>query len=188
MRSKDGRRFLSIAMPMKYCGSVSALATLLRDLHTRTMIRTLGIAAVVLSAFLLLRAEPVVAEPPAKSMQVYKSPTCGCCTKWVDHVKSKGYEVSVSDIADVNPVKRELGVPPGSASCHTAFIGGYFVEGHVPVEDITRLLTERPNIAGIAVPGMPIGSPGMEGPNPQAYKVLAVKRDGKLEVFAEHRP
>lgn len=125
------------------------------------------------------------AGPPA--VQVYKSPTCGCCVKWVEHLRSRGYQVTVSDVPDVSPVKRELGVPPGAASCHTAFIGGYFVEGHVPAEDVARLLATHPDLAGIAVPGMPIGSPGMEGPNPQPYSVLAVHRDGRITVFAEHR-
>ena len=83
---------------------------------------------------------------------------------------------------------RALGVPPEAASCHTAVIGGYFIEGHVPAEDITRLLDEHPDISGLAVPGMPIGSPGMEGPNPQAYSVLAVQKDGKSKVFAQHGP
>lgn len=121
-------------------------------------------------------------------MQVYKSPTCGCCQKWVDHLRSRGYNVTVSDVSDVSRVKRDLGVPSGASSCHTALVGGYFIEGHVPEEDISRLLAERPNIAGLAVPGMPIGSPGMEGPNPQAYSVFAVHKDGKVTVFAEHRP
>jgi hypothetical protein len=85
-------------------------------------------------------------------------------------------------------MKRQLGVPSGVSSCHTAVIGGYFIEGHVPAEDISRLLAEHPDIAGLAVPGMPIGSPGMEGPGPVPYSVLAVQKDGKLEVFAEHRP
>jgi len=127
-------------------------------------------------------------EAAPQMMQVYKSPTCSCCQKWVDYVQKRGYQVTVSNVSDLNSVKRELGVPSGASSCHTAVIGGYFIEGHVPEEDISRLLTERPNISGLAVPGMPIGSPGMEGPNPQPYTVFAVQKDGKLTVFAEHRP
>jgi hypothetical protein len=152
----------------------------------RRIFRILGIGVLVLTASLALPARLASAEP--QTMQVYKSPTCGCCKKWVEHVRSKGYTVTVSDVPDVSPVKRELGVPSGASSCHTAFIGGYFVEGHVPVEDVDRLLREKPDIAGLAVPGMPIGSPGMEGPNPQAYSTLAVQKDGKLKVFADHRP
>ena len=150
------------------------------------MIRISGIGTLVLAAWLVLLAHPAEADPQA--IQVYKSPTCGCCQKWVDHLRSRSYTVTVSDVPDVGRVKRDLGVPSGASSCHTALVGGYFIEGHVPEEDISRLLAERPNIAGLAVPGMPIGSPGMEGPNPQAYSVLAVHKDGKVTVFAEHRP
>ena len=122
-------------------------------------------------------------------MQVYKSSTCNCCVKWIDHVKARGYAVTANDVADLEQVKQELGVPRGAASCHTAVIGGYVIEGHVPIEDITRLLAEKPkDVVVLAVPGMPIGSPGMEGPNPERYQTLAVKKDGKLEVFAEHGP
>jgi hypothetical protein len=150
------------------------------------MIRISEIGTLVLAAWLVLLAHPAEADPQA--MQVYKSPACGCCQKWVDHLRSRGYNVTVSDMLDVSRVKRDLGVPSGASSCHTALVGGYFIEGHVPEEDISRLLAERPNIAGLAVPGMPIGSPGMEGPNPRAYSVLAVHKDGKVTVFAEHRP
>ena len=150
------------------------------------MIRISGIGTLVLAAWLVLLAHPAEADPQA--MQVYKSPTCGCCQKWVDYLRSRGYTVTVSDVPDVGRVKRDLGVPSSASSCHTALVGGYFIEGHVPEQDISRLLAERPNIAGLAVPGMPIGSPGMEGPNPHAYSVLAVHKDGKVTVFAEHRP
>jgi hypothetical protein len=150
------------------------------------MLKTLRVGVFVLAACLVLRVHPVEADPQV--MQVYKSRTCGCCQKWVDHVRGGGYQVTVSDLADLTPVKRQLGVPSGASSCHTAVVGGYFIEGHVPAEDISRLLAEHPDIAGLAVPGMPIGSPGMEGPNAVPYSVLAVRKDGKLEVFADHRP
>ena len=141
----------------------------------------------LLAALLLVLPAPLLAEPPP--MQVYKTPTCNCCQKWVDYVKARGYVVTVNDVTDLAPVKQELGVPRGATSCHTAVIGGYVVEGHVPVEDITRLLAEKPkDVLGITVPGMPIGSPGMEGPNAERYQTLAVKKDGKLMVFAEHAP
>jgi len=122
------------------------------------------------------------------SVMVYKSPTCGCCSKWIEHLEGNGFEVRSKDIADVTPVKRMNGVPGNLASCHTAIVGGYFVEGHVPAEDVMKLLEERPEIAGLAVPRMPVGSPGMEGPNPVAYSVLAVKKDGSVEVFSSHGP
>ncbi len=121
-------------------------------------------------------------------VMVYKTPTCGCCSKWVDHLEANGFKVKSKNLADVSPVKRMNGVPLQLSSCHTAIIGGYFVEGHVPAEDVKRLLKERPDVAGIAVPRMPEGSPGMEGPNPEPYSVLAVKKDGSIEVFARHGP
>jgi len=150
------------------------------------MKKTLHLGALVFAASLAFRAHPVEADPQV--VHVYKSATCGCCQKWVDHVRSQGYTVTVENVADVAPVKRNLGVPSTTQSCHTAVVSSYYVEGHVPAEDIARLLAEHPDIAGLAVPGMPIGSPGMEGPNPQSYRVLAVHKDGKVDVFAEHRP
>ena len=147
------------------------------------MRNVIRIAALV--TLLAVRAQAGDADP--KAVHVYKSPTCGCCQKWVEHLKSRGFTVDVSNVPDVNPVKKELGVPAGASSCHTAVVEGYFVEGHVPGEDVERLLAERPkDVVGLAVPGMPVGSPGMEGPNPQKYSVLAVQKDGKLKVFADH--
>jgi hypothetical protein len=150
------------------------------------MTRLAGLGALVLASWLALDANPAAAGPP--EVHVYKSATCSCCQKWVEHLRKKGYEVTVSDVPDVRPVKRDLGVPPAMSSCHTASVGNYFIEGHVPEADIARLLAEHPDIAGLAVPGMPIGSPGMEGPNPQAYSVFAVGKDGKPSVFAKHEP
>ena len=122
----------------------------------------------------------------APVMTVYKTPTCGCCKSWVEHVQAHGYRVAVRDTADVGPVKAMLGVPRQLGSCHTAVIGGYVVEGHVPAELIDKLLRERPRIAGIAVPGMPVGSPGMEVPGrtPDHYDVLSFDRAGKVAVYA----
>lgn len=142
----------------------------------------------VLTAALLLwiaLGSSSAAEPT--EVQVYKTPTCGCCAKWVDHLRDNGFSVSVTDLKDVTPIKLENGVPRRLASCHTAITEGYIVEGHVPAEDIRRLLDERPKVSGLAVPGMPIGSPGMEGPNPKRYKVLSFGADG-TRVFAEHGP
>ena len=117
---------------------------------------------------------------------VYKSPTCGCCTGWIEHLREAGYSVETVDMtayADLQAVKGSQGVPSDLGSCHTAVIDGYTVEGHVPGDVIARLLQERPEIKGIAVPGMPIGSPGMEGPNPQPYQVIAFTADGQRSVF-----
>ena len=115
---------------------------------------------------------------------VYKSPTCGCCGKWVQHMEQAGFNVEVQDRQDLIPIKKELGVPGRLQSCHTAKVGGYLVEGHVPADLIQRMLKERPDIRGLAVPGMPMGSPGMEGPHKDAYDVLAVQHDGRTEIYA----
>lgn len=122
--------------------------------------------------------------PPVK-MVVYKSPTCGCCQKWVEHVQAAGFQVEVRDTADVTPVKNENGLPQHLASCHTALVDGYVIEGHVPADVIRRLLAERPQVTGIAVPGMPMGSPGMEGPISQRYDVLTFDKAGKTTVYAK---
>ena len=144
------------------------------------------IPTLVLAAALSLAA-PAAWADNAKVV-VYKSPTCGCCTKWMDHLEENDIDVESQDVRDVSPIKRANGVPPGMTACHTALAGGYFIEGHVPAEDVKRLLKERPEIAGLTVPGMPIGSPGMEGPHPERYRVFAVGRDGKLSTFATHGP
>ena len=123
----------------------------------------------------------------ATRMVVYKSPTCGCCANWVEHMRDAGFAVEVHDTADVAPVKHDHGVPGHLGSCHTAVVDGYVIEGHVPVEDIQRLLAERPEVAGIAVPGMPVGSPGMEmGSRKDPYDVVAFTKGGGVSVFASH--
>ena len=119
---------------------------------------------------------------------VYKSPTCGCCNGWIEHLEAAGFAVDARDVRDLMTVKVDGGVPTAMSSCHTALVDGYVVEGHVPAEQIKRLLAERPAIAGIAVPGMPIGSPGMEGPNPQPYQVWSFGHDGSAAVFADVDP
>jgi hypothetical protein len=124
----------------------------------------------------------------ATTVTVYKAPTCGCCNGWIEHVQAAGFSVEAHDQADLRPVKAQAGVLPEHGSCHTAFVDGYVIEGHVPPEAITRLLAERPDVAGLAVPGMPIGSPGMEGPNPQPYDVLAFDRSGNVTVFQQVVP
>ena len=122
------------------------------------------------------------------AVTVYKSPTCGCCQKWIDHLEANGFEVEAHDVKNVDPIKQEKGVPRELASCHTAEVNGYVIEGHVPAEDIQRLLEEKPPVLGLAVPEMPIGSPGMEGPNPESYDVMAFDQHGKVEVFSSHAP
>jgi hypothetical protein len=116
---------------------------------------------------------------------VYKTPTCGCCSDWVDHVREHGFTVVTHDLNDLTAIKQELGVPPGRVSCHTAQVRGYTIEGHVPADLIRRMLDENARFKGLAVPGMPIGSPGMEGLIKQRYEVLSFDERGNTEVYAE---
>ncbi|MGJ3256273.1 MAG: DUF411 domain-containing protein [Alcanivorax sp.] len=119
-------------------------------------------------------------------LEVYKSPTCGCCGAWVDHMKDNGYQVVVHEQQNLQSIKEKAGILPGQGSCHTAFIGDYVIEGHVPASDVDRLLAERPDGKGLTVPGMPVGSPGMEmGDRVDAYDVLLFDENG-TEVFSHH--
>ena len=122
--------------------------------------------------------------PRMTSIMVYKSPTCGCCGKWIEHLKASGFAVTVQDVPDLAPVRLRYGVLPRFSSCHTAVVEGYTVEGHVPADVIRKLLKEKPNVAGLAVSGMPVGAPGMEGPNPRPYDVLAFDASGNTTVYA----
>jgi len=115
---------------------------------------------------------------------VYKTPTCGCCGKWIEHLEQAGFTVESVEVPSTAIVRASNGVPAG----HTAVVDGYVVEGHVPAQDVVRLLAERPDVVGLAVPGMPIGSPGMEGPNPERYAVMAWNERGEREIFATHGP
>ena len=139
---------------------------------------------------LVLAAIPAAAcARPAKAaeLNIYKSPACGCCGAWVDHVKASGIKAVVHEMEDVTPMAMKLGVPDELRSCHTAAISGYFIEGHVPAADIRKLLAERPKARGIAVPGMPIGSPGMEqGDRRHAYDTRLVMHDGSSQVYVKH--
>ncbi|HUF76914.1 MAG TPA: DUF411 domain-containing protein [Longimicrobiales bacterium] len=122
---------------------------------------------------------------------VYKTATCGCCAGWVEHMRQAGFTVDARDLpnnTELMRVKVDAGVPGAMTTCHTALVDGYVVEGHVPPDQIKRLLAERPEVAGIAVPGMPIGSPGMEGPGAQPYQVFSFDRQGGSAVFAEVDP
>lgn len=130
----------------------------------------------------------VVASADMPEIVVYKTPSCGCCNGWVEHLREAGFAVDARDVRDLMTVKHDAGVPTGMSSCHTAIVDGYVVEGHVPAEHVADMLEERPDIAGIAVPGMPIGSPGMEGPNPEPYQVLSFAHDGTSGVFADVDP
>lgn len=123
-------------------------------------------------------------EPPPTTVAVYKSPSCGCCAKWVDHLRAAGYTVVVHDTDGLDEVKASFGVPRQLASCHTARVGSYVIEGHVPADLIAKVLREHPPIAGLAVPGMVAGSPGMEGEAAQHYDVVAWTTAGQTSVYA----
>ena len=122
----------------------------------------------------------------ATEITVYKTPTCGCCSAWIDHLEDNGFRVIKKDLRDTSSIKAAHGVKPKLASCHTALVDGYVVEGHVPATDIRRLLAERPPVKGLTVPGMPMGSPGMEGPRKDPYNVLTFDARGKTSVFSRH--
>jgi hypothetical protein len=127
------------------------------------------------------------AGPAAPVIDVYKSPTCGCCTNWIDHLKANGFTVRSYDTTDVARHKARLGIPAGYDSCHTAEVGGYVIEGHVPAKDIKRLLREKPQARGLTVPGMPIGSPGMEqGGHKDPYEVILLDENGAPRVYSRY--
>lgn len=126
----------------------------------------------------------LTARAAGTAMLVYKDPNCGCCTKWVALMRAAGFDLSVRDTADMPSIKRRYQVGQGIASCHTALVGGYVVEGHVPADLIQRLLREKPRVLGLAVPGMPVGSPGMEGTPKDAYDVVTFDAAGKTTVYA----
>lgn len=130
------------------------------------------------ASFSLLPLAAACSKDSAGSMTVYKDPNCGCCNGWVDHVRAAGFDVTVRNEGDMSGMKKRFGVPTELTSCHTAEIGGYVVEGHVPASAIHKLLAERPSAKGLAVPGMPIGSPGMEGENPSPYDVMLFDEAG----------
>jgi hypothetical protein len=122
----------------------------------------------------------------ADTIEVWKDPGCGCCTKWVDHLQAAGFKVRTHEVNDMNAARARNGVPQALGSCHTARVGGYALEGHVPAADIKRLLRERPKASGLAVPGMPLGSPGMEADRTQTYDVLLFTADGRTRVYRHY--
>ncbi len=138
----------------------------------------------ILSLFLLSCATASA----QSEITVYKSPTCGCCKNWIGHLQQNGFKVKAIDMANVAPKKIEFGITPQTASCHTAIVEGYVIEGHVPADDIKQLLKTRPkNIRGLTAPGMPVGSPGMEqGGQKQPYAVLSIDQQGQTRIFARH--
>lgn len=160
------------------------------------MVKRIGkIASIALLAFgiaiascsLTQTSAPISQAALASKVTAFRSPTCGCCSLWVKHMEEAGFQVEDRVTEDMAAVKARYGVPDGLRSCHTAVIDGYVVEGHIPAADVARLLTETPDVAGIAVPGMPIGSPGMESGNyVEPYTVFSFRQDGTVAAFAEH--
>ena len=130
------------------------------------------------------KTTPSKATPAKPHLSVYKSPTCGCCAKWVEHMQANGFTATVTNMPDLTAVKTDKGIPSHLNSCHTAVVGRYVVEGHVPAADVKRLLRERPAAVGLAAPGMPAGSPGMDVPNSPPYDVIAFDKNGGTKVFS----
>ncbi len=153
-----------------------------KSLSTGKLVAMLFAGVILSMTGLILTQRPA----DAGDVIVYKSPTCGCCSEWVKHLKENGFSVKTEDLHNVNPIKAELGVPNQLRSCHTAKVGDYVIEGHVPAKDISRLLKEKPQVSGLAVPGMPMGSPGMEGPRKDPYDVLTFQMNGKTSVYTSY--
>ncbi|HYE88692.1 MAG TPA: DUF411 domain-containing protein [Vicinamibacterales bacterium] len=155
----------------------------------RTKPFVMGMSVLVFAGATLVLAQP---KPVSSRIAatVWKTPTCGCCSLWVDHLRANGFQVDARDVsaAEVRAVSKAAGLSDNATSCHTAKIGNYVVEGHVPAADIHRMLKEKPAIAGIAAPGMPMGSPGMDqGGTREPYDVMAFTKGGQMTVFAKHK-
>ena len=144
-------------------------------------------ALALLTVSALSAAAPAFAAPALPQVEVFKSPYCGCCGAWVDHMKAAGFDVKVTQVTDTTAARKRLGLPDTYGSCHTATVGGYVLEGHVPAAEVKRLLSSKPAALGLAVPGMPPSSPGMESPGRRdPYEVLLIDKQGKSSVFAHY--
>ena len=152
---------------------------------SRITVAAAAVAIVALGLGLAAQQKPAA----GPMVTVYNTSSCGCCRLWVDHMKSSGFDVQAMDVsaADVRAVSKAAGLKDEDTSCHTAKVGNYVVEGHVPADDIKRMLKEKPVIAGLSAPGMPQGSPGMEQGVKEPYDVIAFKKDGTSTVFAKHK-
>ena len=138
-------------------------------------------------AMSFLSGVPALAATPLPPVEVFKNPSCGCCGAWVDHLKQAGFQVKVTEVSDTAVVRKQHGLAEKFGSCHTAIVAGYVIEGHVPAKEIKRLLVSRITALGLAVPGMPVGSPGMEsGGHQDAYQVLLIDKQGRDRVFASY--
>ena len=145
----------------------------------RRILIMLAVAPLALVSMRALSAAPAVS--------VFKLTDCGCCDLWAEHLRKSGFAVSVRAVPDLTPVRVKYGIPNIFGTCHTALVQGYAIEGHVPAADIQRLLRSKLKVAGLAVPGMPAGSPGMEGPRGEPYDVLTFDRNGATQIYARYR-
>ena len=157
--------------------------------QTRTTIALAMITAAGLAYGVAAQQKGPAAAAALPKVTVYKTSSCGCCKLWIDHMKQNGFDVQAMDVSagDVRAVSKAVGLKDEDSSCHTSKIGNYTVEGHVPADDIKRMLKEQPAIAGLSAPGMPQGSPGMEQGTKEAYDVVAFTKDGRTTVFAKHK-
>jgi len=186
-------------VPQTVCGTVSetvcdtaclgpvaqAGADTIPSLERFVMRKISSLTAAWLAAGISIGHAQTAAPPASKTATVYKQVGCGCCSIWAEQLRKLGFKVSTLEVTDLPRTKLAYGVPPSTHTCHTALIDGYVFEGHVPLDLVQKVLKERPKIAGLAVPGMPIGSPGMEmGSRKDAYDVLSFDRDGKTSVYA----
>ncbi|MEO7999146.1 MAG: DUF411 domain-containing protein [Gemmatimonadaceae bacterium] len=174
--SSNSSRRTFLGMVAKSAGVLLAMPLLAKTLRAESSAIDIGTPHELL---------PVnAARSAAVAVTVYKDPSCGCCKEWVKHMQKAGFTVTATDTADMNAIKAKYGVPSALQSCHTAVVGDYVVEGHAPADVVQKMLLEKPNARGIAVPGMPQGSPGMEGPTKDKYNVMLFDRLGKATVYA----
>jgi hypothetical protein len=169
---------------MKYTAPVDKIRFEPGSSTGRMKRRTILSAAAMVAAAATL---PAAAKAALPRIEVYKDPNCGCCGAWVDHLKAAGFLVKVTEVSDPGAVRKRHGIPDQYGSCHTGVVAGYALEGHVPADDVKRLLAQKPPGAGLAVPGMPVGAPGMEvGARKDPFKVLFIDKAGGSSVFATY--
>lgn len=152
--------------------------------YTNKQLRTLIFILLFLSVYMIFSLTTKTAY--AEEIMVYKSPTCSCCNKWIKHLENEGFLVKKENVIDMQSVKRKFDVQPEFQSCHTAKVGNYYIEGHVSAGDIKRLLKNKPAIKGLSVPGMPMGSPGMEGHRKDNYSVYAIDKNDNAIVYSSY--
>ena len=174
---------IAVAFTMSACAKAESAA----NDTTASNDATVGSTNSATSAASAASAPLVPASAPSATlvMKVYKDPNCGCCKSWIEHLEKNGFKVEVMDMPDLSAVKTRYGVKQELQACHTGVVGNYTVEGHVPADLILKMINEKPAIAGLAVPGMPMGSPGMEGAIKEKYDILTFDRAGRTTVYAQ---